>query len=220
MNGKVIGAIIAALIIVGIVGIWYSSNSPSKGVVTDPKGAVIAKMGSMTCYHYQANITTVENNVTEQSLVEGGYSNNSYFFHGRKENFEWWGLLKGMNLTEKILKNGTVSRVNLTLTRSEVKDLTLYDPIKTGLRVLGSTSAVKVSKSWITANYTIYITYNGLGAIMTGTIQLLYGKDYSPQRIELKGKIIRGNKTLQEFTISAVILPSCELPEWVKELGG
>ena len=128
--------------------------------------------------------------------------------------------MEGNNLREKILRNGSVSWANLSLTGSEVKDLTLYDPVKTGLRALGSTSAVEVSGGWITANYTLYITYKGSGAIMTGTLKVLYGKDYSPKRIELEGKISRGEVILQELSISAVLSPSCELPEWVKELGG
>ena len=220
MNGKVIGAIIAVLVIAGIAGIWHSSNSPSGRAGVNPKGAILAKMGSLACYQYQENLTTIDGNVTDHTTIYGGYSNGSYFFHGKKGNFEWWGLLEGKNLTEKILRNGSVSRVNLTLTDSEIKDLTLYDPIKTGLMALGSTSAVKVSKSWITANYTIYITYWSSGAIMTGSIKVLYGKDYTPKRIEMTGKISRGNEILQEFSISALIVNSCELPEWAKELKG
>ncbi len=220
MNGKVVGAIIAVLIIVGIAGILHSSTSPSKEKIGNPKGAVLATMGSLGCYQYEENITTTEKGVTEHSTIDGGYSNGSYFFHGRKKGLEWWGLLEGNNLTEKILRNGSVSWANLSLTRSEVKDLTLYDPVKTGLRALGSTSAVAVSGQRITANYTLYITYKGSGAIMTGTIKVLYGEDYSPKRIELEGKISRGEKILQEFSISAVLSSSCELPGWVKELGG
>ncbi|MCD6372005.1 MAG: hypothetical protein J7L37_00400 [Thermococcus sp.] len=220
MRGKFIGVIVAVLVIAGIVGVWYSSNHPLKEVQVNPKGAILAKMGSLTCYQYDENLTTIDGNVTDHTTIYGGYSNGSYFFHGKKENFEWWGLLEGKNLTEKILRNGSVSQVNLTLTDSEIKDLTLYDPIKTGLMALGSTSAVEVSKSWITANYTIYITYWGSGAIITGTIKVLYGKDYTPKRIEMTGKISRGNEILQEFSISALIVNSCELPEWAKELKG
>ena len=220
MNGKMVGAIIAILIIIGIAGIWYSSQSPNKTTQVNPKGAIVARMGSMNCYQYQENITTIQGNVTEHSTVEGGYSNGSYFFHGKKNGLEWWGLIEGKRLSEKVLRNGNVTHINVNLTQADIKDLTLYDPIKTGLRALGSASSVEVSGSWITSNYTIYITYKGSGAIMSGTIKVLYGNDYTPEKIELTGKISNGKEILQEFSLSAKIIPSCQLPEWAEELKG
>jgi|GEM_PF-4999840 len=220
MNGKAVGAIVSVLIIVGIVGVWYSSHSPTKPAQVNPKGAILARMGSMACYQYQENITTIEGNVTEHSAVEGGSSNGAYFFHGRKKGLEWWGVIRGKTLLEKVSSNGTVSHIKVNLTEGEIKDLLLYDPIKTGLRALGSASSVRVSGSWVASNYTIYITYKGSGALMTGTVRVFYGKDYTPEKIELTGKISNGREVLQEFSLSAKIIPSCGLPEWAKELEG
>jgi hypothetical protein len=198
--------------------LWFFNSSGTVHPRTNPRGAVLAKMGAMTCYLYTENITTVTGNSAERTFVEGGSFNGSYFFHGRKGDLEWWGLIRGKELVERVSRNGTVSHLRVNLTESEIKDLLLYDPIKTGLRALGSASSVKASDSWVASNYTIYVTYRGSGAIMSGTVKVFYGKDYTPERIELKAEISNGREVLQEFSLSAEIISSCRLPEWVKGL--
>ena len=216
---KLMAGIILALVLIGIVGVVYEHHSGSgSNVPPDYKGILVAKLGSMKCYSYSQNLTTRAGNSTETSTVEGVYSDGTYFFHGRRSDLEWWGILRNNTLVEKIEVNGSSKIVRLNLTDGEVKDFTMYDPVKLAFRALASSSSSTSSSSQVLANYTFYTEYKGAGALQFGTVRVLFDRNYSPVRIEVESKIKSGEKLLLSFSFTSDIKNSCSVPGWAEEL--
>jgi len=221
MKMKPVAIAALVLIIIGIAAWYQTSHAPAAHKqVTDYKGILVANMGSMKCYTYEENLTTTSNGKTTHSSILGGYYNGTYFFHGKTANMEWWAVIKGNRFIEKISKGGKTTTVQMNLTKKEIQDMLLYEPVKLGLRALGSGTTVKSGPSVVVVDYTMYVPYNGNTAIMVGRAEVGFTKDYSREKMNISGTISPGNNILEKLSISAVVHATCHVPEWVPQLEG
>ncbi|MDI3475721.1 MAG: hypothetical protein PWQ79_886 [Thermococcaceae archaeon] len=219
MKGKILaGIIIGVLLVVAIIGIMTYSPRERGKTTEDYRGYVVAKLSSLKCYTYSANLSTVSNGQKRESHVEGGYTEGAYFFHGKNPQAEWWAVIENNTLKEKIQKEGGTSDVVLNLTKEELSDVLRYEPVKLAFRALSSSSEVKSGENWVEGNYTFYTTYLGKGAILTGSVKVEFDKGYLPKKLEIRGQITSGKEVLESFELSAELSSSCNVPQWVYEL--
>lgn len=215
---KYVAVVAILLLLVGGFSAWYLSRKGSTHRYIDYRGLVLSRMAGMNCYTYSGNSTVTVNNESETTPIEAGMNGSVYFFHGKKSGMEWWAVLRNGTLREKILKGGKTSYTEFNLTHDEIEGLLLYNPIKVGIRALGSSSSVKVFKNTILANYTIYTTYTGESVLLTGNIEVIFDDDYRPTEIHLVEDIQQGDKLLKRIELSVKVNASCDIPKWVREV--
>ncbi|ASJ06713.1 hypothetical protein [Thermococcus pacificus] len=208
------------LIVLGAVGAWYLAGGgqtihhTSAQVV---KAKVLVRLGTMDCYSYSQNMTVSYGNVTIQSHADGGLNNGTYYFHGTRDEMEWWGTIKDHHLVEKVVGSGETKEIETNLTDEELSAMMLYDPVKLALRALGSSEDVQISASWITCNFTLPETEGGAHKTFSGTIKVRFDESYRPLKVVVDGKISYEGKTLRRVSFSADVKNECSTPEWENE---
>jgi len=68
--GKIKRLVALGIVLLFAGALWFFNSSGTVHPRANPRGAVLAKMGSMTCYLYTENITTITGNSTERTFVE------------------------------------------------------------------------------------------------------------------------------------------------------
>lgn len=219
---KTLAVLILVIAAVGVAGAWYLRGGES--VIHRPsplevKGQVLARLGAMDCYSYAQDVTVQAGNVTVKSHVDGGFSNGTYYFHGKRSGMEWWGTLRGHHLVERVSRSGETKNLDVNLTDDELSAIMMYEPVRLAIRALGSSNKVDISGKVLTANFTLPEIEGGVQETFSGTIRVRFDGSYRPVEIAVNGKVTSSNRTVKTISFSARIKEECQIPEWEKTLG-
>ncbi len=217
---KALAVLILVIAAAGVAGAWYLKGGG--GVIHGPsplevKGQVLARLGAMDCYSYAQDVTIQAGNVTVKSHVDGGFSNGTYYFHGKRSGMEWWGTLRGHHLVERVSRSGETKNLDVNLTDEDLSAIMMYEPVRLAIRALGSSNKVDISGKVLTANFTLPEVEGGVQETFSGTIRVRFEGSYRPVEIAVKGRVIAGEKTVKTVSFTAGIKRECRKPEWSKE---
>jgi len=218
MDRKVLALSIILVITVGVGVAYFYGKSDSNEVPVNYKAKILSKLGAMDCYTYEESINIVRGNVSINSTIEGGYYNGTYFFHGKKEGVEWWTVVTGGTLLQRIIVNGSERIVTMNISDAERSMLTSYDPVKFALRAVGAGMELGGDELSRTYRYTMRLYPGKDDTLISGNVTVVMDQDFNPVKIKTVGTVMPPSGKSEIRKITSEISENCRTPGWVVEL--
>ncbi|NJE60759.1 hypothetical protein [Thermococcus sp. 21S7] len=218
MDRRMLALVIILLIAVGAGAAYLRGKGGSTDTPVNYKAKILSRLGALNCYSYEERISLVRGNISVNSTIDGGYFNGTYFFHGKKDGVEWWTVLTGDSLVQRIIINGSEKTVTMNVSEAERSVLTSYDPVKFALRAVGTGMEIGGDELSRTYRYTVRLFPGKDDTMMSGNVTIMIGEDFSPKEIRIIGKVIDPLGKSEIRKLNAKLSGSCQIPGWVQEL--
>jgi len=215
MRGKIVGLVVILFAVMGGIGFYVMSQNKTSPSNSDFTPKLLSRLGGMDCYTFNETVIVTYSNITITSTLTGGFYNGTYFFHGKKNGTEWWTVISGGELIQRVLINGSSKIIEFNITQDQRSLMTIYDPVKLALRAVGAGKEISRKRNSGEYHYTIRLTEKEL---MCGNLTVWVDKNFYPVKIVSNGVTFReGNRTVV-LSIRANVFNKCVIPSWVKEL--
>ncbi|WP_456367326.1 hypothetical protein [Thermococcus sp.] len=213
---KLLAGVLILGVLLAIAGgySYLQEKGPSKKPDTT-RAKILSYLGGLECYSYVETGQITRTNQTVNITLWGGKYNDTYYFHEKVGELEWYGIIVNSTLKEKILVNGTFNNVTAVLSRDEKAMFLSFDPVRVAIHAIGVGKLLEKDKT--SATYSFNITVSPSRVIRMGGTITVFWSGKNVEKIVLNVSVIYPSGIYEKRELTAV-LGACKRPHWLNKL--